>query len=218
MNTTLSSIKRARTPAQKSDRKDTILLTAKAQFLQTGYEGFSMAVLAQRAGVAKGTLYLYFGTKEEVLMSLYNSEFDRLCATLVSQVTPGFTDREFINAVYRASITDPVFLALHARLSTVIEHNISIAALIASKRGMLEQFNTLIAAIAEHLDLSHTQTMEAFSAFSALLTGCFDGHAPGLLEREAIPDDVAHFIDLFNMERRFKQNAYHILQGIRSVD
>lgn len=218
MNTTVSSIKRARTPAQKSDRKDTILLTAKAQFLQTGYEGFSMAVLAQRAGVAKGTLYLYFGTKEEVLMSLYNSEFDRLCATLVSQVTPRFTDREFINAVYRASITDPVFLALHARLSTVIEHNISIAALIASKRGMLEQFNTLIAAIAEHLDLSHTQTMEAFSAFSALLTGCFDGHAPGLLEREAIPDDVAHFIDLFNMERRFKQNAYHILQGIRSVD
>ncbi|MDB2660428.1 TetR/AcrR family transcriptional regulator [Luminiphilus sp.] len=218
MNTTVSSIKRARTPAQKSDRKDTILLTAKAQFLQTGYEGFSMAVLAQRAGVAKGTLYLYFGTKEEVLMSLYNSEFDRLCATLVSQVTPGFTDRDFINAVYRASITDPVFLALHARLSTVIEHNISIAALIASKRGMLEQFNTLIAAIAEHLDLSHTQTMEAFSAFSALLTGCFDGHAPGLLEREAIPDDVAHFIDLFNMERRFKQNAYHILQGIRSVD
>ncbi|MDC0507914.1 TetR/AcrR family transcriptional regulator [Luminiphilus sp.] len=218
MNTTVSSIKRARTPAQKSDRKDTILLTAKAQFLQTGYEGFSMAVLAQRAGVAKGTLYLYFGTREEVLMSLYNSEFDRLCATLVSQVTPGFTDREFINAVYRASITDPVFLALHARLSTVIEHNISIAALIASKRGMLEQFNTLIAAIAEHLDLSHTQTMEAFSAFSALLTGCFDGHAPGLLEHEAIPDDVAHFIDLFNMERRFKQNAYHILQGIRSVD
>ena len=142
MNTTVSSIKRARTPAQKSDRKDTILLTAKAQFLQTGYEGFSMAVLAQRAGVAKGTLYLYFGTKEEVLMSLYNSEFDRLCATLVSQVTPGFTDREFINAVYRASITDPVFLALHARLSTVIEHNISIDALIASKRGMLEQFDT----------------------------------------------------------------------------
>ena len=217
MSTHASSMKRARTPAQKSDRKDTILLTAKAQFIETGYEGFSMAVLAQRAGVAKGTLYLYFGTKEEVLLALYNSEFDRFCAALVSQVTRGFTDREFIDAVYRASVTDPVFLDLHARLSTVIEHNISIDALIVSKRRMLKQFDTLIAAIAEHLDLSHTQTMEAFSAFSALLTGCFDGYTPGLLEREAIPDDVAHFIDLFNMERRFKQNAYHILQGIRSV-
>lgn len=218
MKTTVSSIKRARTPAQKSDRKDAILLTAKAQFIETGYEGFSMAVLAQRAGLAKGTLYLYFGTKEEVLLSLYNCEFDRFCATLVSQVTPGFKDRDFIDAIYKASITDPVFLALHARLSTVIEHNISIDALIASKRVMLERFDTLIAAIAEHLALSRPQTMEAFSAFSALLTGCFDGHAPGLLEREAIPDDVAHFIGLFNMERRFKQNAYHILQGIRSVD
>lgn len=218
MKTTVSSIKRARTPAQKSDRKDAILLTAKAQFIETGYEGFSMAVLAQRAGLAKGTLYLYFGTKEEVLLSLYNCEFDRFCATLVSQVTPGFKDRDFVDAIYKASITDPVFLALHARLSTVIEHNISIDALIASKRVMLERFDTLIAAIAEHLALSRPQTMEAFSAFSALLTGCFDGHAPGLLEREAIPDDVAHFIGLFNMERRFKQNAYHILQGIRSVD
>ena len=73
MNTTVGHIKRARTPAQKSDRKDTILLTAKDQFIETGYEGFSMAVLAQRAGVAKGTLYLYFVTKEEVLLSLYNS-------------------------------------------------------------------------------------------------------------------------------------------------
>ena len=218
MKTTVSSIKRARTPAQKSDRKDAILLTAKAHFIETGYEGFSMSVLAQRAGLAKGTLCLYFGTKEEVLLSLYNCEFDRFCATLVSQVTPGFKDRDFIDAIYKASITDPVFLALHARLSTVIEHNISIDALIASKRVMLERFDTLIAAIAEHLALSHPQTMEAFSAFSALLTGCFDGHAPGLLEREAIPDDVAHFIGLFNMERRFKKNAYHILQGIRSVD
>ena len=28
-----------------------------------------MGLLSKRAGVAKGTLYLYFGTKEEVLLS-----------------------------------------------------------------------------------------------------------------------------------------------------
>ena len=218
MNTTVSNVKRARTPAQKSDRRDTILLTAKQQFIETGYEGFSMAVLAQRAGVAKGTLYLYFGTKEEVLLSLYNSEFDRFCAALVRQVTPGLTDHELINAVYSASVDDPVFLALHARISTVIEYNISVDALIASKRAMLERFQSLIAAVAEHVCLSHTQMTEAFTAFSALLTGCYDGYAAELLEHEAIPDDVAHFIDLFNMERRFKKSAYHILHGIRSSD
>ncbi len=83
---------------------------------------------------------------------------------------------------------------------------------------MLERFQSLIAAVAEHVCLSHTQMTEAFTAFSALLTGCYDGYAAELLEHEAIPDDVAHFIDLFNMERRFKKSAYHILHGIRSSD
>ena len=50
--------------------------------MEAGYEGFSMGLLSKRAGVAKGTLYLYFGTKEEVLLSLYSQEFERFCTLL----------------------------------------------------------------------------------------------------------------------------------------
>ena len=38
---------------------------------------FSMANLAKLAGVAKGTLYLYFATREEVFLALYGQA---LCA------------------------------------------------------------------------------------------------------------------------------------------
>ena len=42
-------------------------------FAEVSYAGFSMADVAARAGVAKGTLYLYFKTKEELLLALADS-------------------------------------------------------------------------------------------------------------------------------------------------
>ena len=116
MASTISHIKRARTPEQKSDRRETILSTAKVLFMEAGYEGFSMGLLSKRAGVAKGTLYLYFGTKEEVLLSLYSQEFERFCNTIVLGISPGISDADFVSYLYETSLSDPIFLALHARL------------------------------------------------------------------------------------------------------
>jgi len=58
--------KRARTQDQKHFRRQQILDAAEQHFAEVGYEGFSMANLAKLAGVVKGTLYLYFKTREEV--------------------------------------------------------------------------------------------------------------------------------------------------------
>ena len=60
--------------------------------MEAGYEGFSMGLLSKRAGVAKGTLYLYFGTKEEVLLSLYSQEFERFCNTIVVGISPDISE------------------------------------------------------------------------------------------------------------------------------
>ena len=140
MSRNITQLKRALTPEQKSDRRDTLLVTAKTLFMDAGYEGFSMGLLSKRAGVAKGTLYLYFGTKEEVLLSLYSLEFERFCSELTAGISSVMTDAEFISRIYETSVSDPLFLALHARLGTVIEQNISVDALIISKRyDLLEE-------------------------------------------------------------------------------
>ena len=110
MSAKIGQIKRARTPEQKNDRRDTILATAKTLFMEAGYEGFSMGLLSTRAGVAKGTLYLYFGTKEEVLLSLYTLEFERFCRELTAGVTSQTTDAAFVSHLYETSISDPIFL------------------------------------------------------------------------------------------------------------
>ncbi len=42
---------------------------------ETPYASLTMAQVAQAAGLAKGTLYLYFGTKEEIYLELLVGEF-----------------------------------------------------------------------------------------------------------------------------------------------
>ena len=216
MASNITHIKRARTPEQKSDRRETILATAKVLFIEVGYEGFSMGLLSKRAGVAKGTLYLYFGTKEEVLLSLYSQEFERFCNTIVVGIYPGISDADFVSHLYETSLSDPIFLALHARLGTVIEQNISVDALITSKRNMATHFHTMVTQLSQPLGLSCEQTLEALSGISALLTGSYDGSSDSVIENEVIPEDVATFMGYFDMKVRFEKNAGYILQGIRA--
>ena len=58
-----------------------------------GYEGFSAALLASKAGVVKGTLYLYFKTREEVFLALYDQSLNRVSERFIAELTPGITDR-----------------------------------------------------------------------------------------------------------------------------
>jgi len=56
--------RRAVREEQRDQRRDTILAAAEALFLRKELADISMAEVGQRAGLAKGTLYLYFPTRE----------------------------------------------------------------------------------------------------------------------------------------------------------
>jgi len=51
-------------------RKQDILQAARAVFAQDGYNRATVAAVARRADLGKGTLYLYFDTKEAILAEL----------------------------------------------------------------------------------------------------------------------------------------------------
>ena len=68
---------RARSAEQKAARRQRVLDDAESYFLEVGYEAFSLTQLAKRADVVKGTLYLYFQTKEELFLTLYEQSLER---------------------------------------------------------------------------------------------------------------------------------------------
>src|ERR1700760_3027558 len=58
------------------DKYQRILDAAVAVFAEKGFFSSRVADIADRAGVADGTVYLYFKNKEEILMTAINTAFD----------------------------------------------------------------------------------------------------------------------------------------------
>lgn len=54
------------------DKRQRILDAAVRVFAKKGYHGAKVAEIAKKAGVADGTIYLYFRNKEDILVSLFD--------------------------------------------------------------------------------------------------------------------------------------------------
>lgn len=68
---------RAITDEKKSERWGKILDTAFQLFSKSAYPQVSMDQVARKAGLAKGTVYLYFKSKEQLFFALKSREYDR---------------------------------------------------------------------------------------------------------------------------------------------
>ncbi|MEZ5924092.1 MAG: TetR/AcrR family transcriptional regulator [Hyphomicrobiaceae bacterium] len=65
-----------RASARSDDKHRQILAAALTVFAKQGYEGARLDEIAERAGVAKGTLYLYFPGKQAIFEALVQSAAD----------------------------------------------------------------------------------------------------------------------------------------------
>jgi TetR/AcrR family fatty acid metabolism transcriptional regulator len=62
---------RGRTAAPRGDKRDAILRAAIRTFARSGFFGAQVADVARGAGVAAGTVYLYFRSKDDLLVSIF---------------------------------------------------------------------------------------------------------------------------------------------------
>ena len=56
-----------------TDKREAILRAAVKVFAQKGYFNSKVADIAGEAGIADGTVYLYFKSKDEILHSIFGS-------------------------------------------------------------------------------------------------------------------------------------------------
>ena len=61
-----------------SDKRDRILRAAVKVFAKSGFHATRVSEVAKAAGVADGTIYLYFKSKEELLVSLFEDRVQKL--------------------------------------------------------------------------------------------------------------------------------------------
>ncbi len=67
--------------SSNGNKREMILDSALVEIAQRGFNQTTVAMIAKRAGVADGTIYLYFKNKEEILFSL----FDRAMGSFIEE-------------------------------------------------------------------------------------------------------------------------------------
>src|ERR1044071_8348520 len=68
--------------ARSADRRDAILAAALDEFSSRGFEASRLDDVARRAGVAKGTIYLYFRDKESLFQELVRTMLSPLVGAI----------------------------------------------------------------------------------------------------------------------------------------
>ena len=74
-------------PGKKgTDKRERILRAAIKVFARKGFYATKVSEIAKAAGVADGTIYLYFKNKDDVLISIFEDRITRLLGVLRAQI------------------------------------------------------------------------------------------------------------------------------------
>ncbi len=107
-----------------------------------------MAALAREVGLAKGTLYLYFHTKEEIFIALVLDELRLWVGTLGKALDATAPDPDAVAAALASTLLPRRrLLRLLALVHPVLEQNLTEAAIVDFKRALLSLTDPLAARI-----------------------------------------------------------------------
>lgn len=216
MSSVVAINQRARSAEQKAHRRREVLEAAETYFLEVGYEAFSMSKLAKKIGLAKGTFYLYFQTREELFLTLYEQSLIRWSQIFIDELSDSMTSKAYSQKLFSIASADGTFIPLLIRLEHMIEHNVATPRLISSKQVFINQVEVLAEVTSNALRLSKAQAIEVVKTMGVLLIGATQGDQGPSLDHETLPEDVQNLIVSFSSEPLFVKNAVRIIEGIRA--
>jgi AcrR family transcriptional regulator len=86
------------------DKKEIIINTAIQLFVELGFHGTATSKIAQQAGVANGTLFNYFKTKEELIVSLYHSILEEMDEFIIERMTSNSISKESFRSLFLGTL------------------------------------------------------------------------------------------------------------------
>jgi AcrR family transcriptional regulator len=140
-NSRLARGQRAIRDEQKDLRREEILGAALRLFRRRRYEAITIAEVAKESRIAKGTVYLYYRTKEAIFLGLLGralghwfDALDRALAIEPSPANPAST--EFIDWTLDSLAGRDAFLRLMAVMHSVLEQNLELETALQFKREL----------------------------------------------------------------------------------
>ncbi len=180
---------RATGPEEKTERRAVILRAAEELLHATPSGGITVEDLARRAGLAKGTVYLYFRTREEVLLQVHWERLQGLFDALEQELAAPQPNVGYgaVRATLRYLRAHPEFLPLATNCRGMLEANTSTEAALEFKRAL----GTRLVAIGARLEVLYPGMAKGdgvgmMMSFYALMIGLWQLTDPPACLREAM--------------------------------
>ena len=184
------------------------MLAAAADLLEGwSYSDITMDRIAKRAGIAKGTLYLYFRTKEALFLSLYEERLNGWYSQMqaLADRSEGTVDAASAARVVSSSLaSEPTLIYLHGLLYSTLSHNIDLEATVAFRRRQSERISVLSRALAGRIEgLSFDRAVRFLIRLEVIVGGLsWAAQPPSALAQALEEDDLALFRLDFEEELR----------------
>jgi AcrR family transcriptional regulator len=97
----------ARRRLDPEQRREEVLTVAAVVFAEKGYRAANVTDIVERAGIGRGTFYLYFDSKQDVfleLIELYFAEFEELLTENQKKLAAAIESGEFALPVWRENM------------------------------------------------------------------------------------------------------------------
>ena len=175
---TRSDFLRARRPEHKQQRTDAILFAARELARTSGVSNVTLGAVAEAVDLAKSNISRYFGTREEIYLSLLADEWQQCNQALLRRLRHTQGTDTAIAALATSIVERPLFCDLASHLPTSLELNVSVDAARAFKHAVHHYSAEAGAALARVTTLTPSEGAELVAAAAGMA---------GLLYRAANP-------------------------------
>ncbi|MFW5683865.1 MAG: TetR/AcrR family transcriptional regulator [Spirochaetota bacterium] len=211
-------MRRRATSSEERQQKETRILAAAERLLgHMRYRDVTVHAIATEAGEAKGTIYLYFRSKEDLFVALLELELTRwaddACATLAgegSSVSPASLAR-----LLTASLSERAsFVRLLALSQAILEENASRERATGYKRALLTVAERVSRSLALACDWMSAEAGGRLMVFLyALVVGLYYQTNPAPVVREVIAAEGMRIFDL-DFEQELERHLTTYLNGL----
>ncbi len=134
---------------QRQEREELILQASEEVLLEKGYQDTSMDEIAARVGIAKGTLYLHFAGKEDLVIALVEREMQAFLKVIEDTIASYTTARATLEAILRVIYTG--LLGQRFQLLSSLVENVDTRAQLMEKREKLRSTKERVIQAITHL-------------------------------------------------------------------
>ncbi len=209
---------RARSTAAKLARKDSIIAAAETLLRRSDYHAVTMQSVATEVGLAKGTLYLYFSSREILILEVYGRLFDQWIDRFASHVSGETEVEEFCRDFYHYYADDRLFLQLTGSAISLMESQLDRDTFVQGKRAMASRVKKLAGTAYQRLGMNPILAQRFVWGLLTIAAGAIQMTMRPPVASNNLPKDVIAFVGSASFETVFLNASVPLCAGLMQDD